>query len=58
MILQHLHSLFWDVNRSDFDPVVYPEYTIAAHTIWPFSAGSFLTRSRCFNASSGTAGYP
>ncbi len=29
MIPRHLHSLFWDVNRETFDPVVYPDYSIA-----------------------------
>jgi hypothetical protein len=24
----HLHSLFWDVNPEDFDPQVFPTYTI------------------------------
>ena len=29
MIPQHLHSLFWDVNLDNFNPVAYPNYTIA-----------------------------
>lgn len=28
MVPQHLHSLFWDVNLNNFDPLAYPDYTI------------------------------
>jgi len=29
MIPQHLQTFFWDVRVADFDPKMYPEYTIA-----------------------------
>ena len=29
MIPKHLQPLFWDTNLDSFDPVAYPEYTIA-----------------------------
>ncbi len=29
MIPRDLHSLFWDVNLADFNPVAYTDYTLA-----------------------------
>ena len=29
MIPRHLEILFWDIRVADFDPKLYPEYTIA-----------------------------
>jgi hypothetical protein len=28
MIPQYLHTLFWDTDLDDFDPLVFPAYTI------------------------------
>ena len=28
MIPQYLHTLFWDVNLDNFDPLAFPTYTI------------------------------
>ena len=28
MIPEDLHTLFWDVNLENFDPIAYPQYTI------------------------------
>jgi hypothetical protein len=29
MIPRHLETFFWDIRVADFDPRLYPEYTIA-----------------------------
>ena len=29
MIPSYLHTFFWEIRVSDFDPKMYPEYTIA-----------------------------
>lgn len=34
MIPRHLEQLFWDTNLAGFDPLAYPEYTIARVLEW------------------------
>jgi hypothetical protein len=34
MIPRHLAPFFWDINTHGFDPLAYPEYTIARVLEW------------------------